>query len=186
MVERDERFAQESYWQARYDTHDATVENIATAGAHDWYMDYSLEPSSPLRTILQSCAPATQFPRVVDLGCGDSTLCREMARDGYFTVGTDVAASAGDAQHALFAGVPPFVHCRTSALPFGTASCDVLIDKGTLDALLCGGDDRRARELLAEASRCVREGGWFFSVTYAASGHPSNMGPPTHAYLQID
>ena len=87
---------------------------------------------------------------------------------------------------ALFAGVPPFVHCRTSALPFGTASCDVLIDKGTLDALLCGGDDRRARELLAEASRCVREGGWFFSVTYAASGHPSNMGPPTHAHLQID
>ena len=39
MVERDARFAQESYWQARYDTHDATVENIATAGAHDWYMD---------------------------------------------------------------------------------------------------------------------------------------------------
>ena len=46
MVERDARFAQESYWQARYDTHDPTVENIATAGAddttpyHDWYVAY--------------------------------------------------------------------------------------------------------------------------------------------------
>ena len=113
MVEQDARFAQESYWQARYDTHDATVENIATAGAddttpyHDWYMEYRLEPSSALRSILQSCAPATRFPRVLDLGCGDSTLCREMARDGYLAVGTDVAASAGAAQHALFAGAPP-------------------------------------------------------------------------------
>ena len=117
MVEQDARFAQESYWQARYDTHDATVENIATAGAddttpyHDWYMEYRLEPSSALRSILQSCAPATRFPRVLDLGCGDSTLCREMARDGYLAVGTDVAASAGAAQHALFAGVPPPLAC---------------------------------------------------------------------------
>ena len=70
-------------------------------------MEYCLEPPSPLRTILQSCAPAARFPRVLDLGCGDSTLCREMARDGYLAVGTDVAASAGAAQHALFAGVPP-------------------------------------------------------------------------------
>jgi len=171
MMERDARFAQESYWQSRYDTSDNTVVNIAHAadGAsfYDWYIEYRIKPSSPLRNVMQDCAPATQFPRVIDLGCGDSALCRELWRDSYMAVGIDIAASAGHAQRTLVGGVPSFVHCRVAALPLRANSFDVAMDKGTLDALLCCGDERGARELLAQVCRIVRDGGWFFSVTYA-------------------
>jgi len=47
------------------------------------------------------------------------------------------------------------------------ASFDVVIDKGTADALLCGsGADEQVRALVAEAARVLKPGGAFLLISY--------------------
>ena len=70
MVDRERRFADAAYWEARYDVHDGEP-NIAVGGVHDWYLDYS--PSSPLRNILLAYMPAETHPCVLDVGTDAST-----------------------------------------------------------------------------------------------------------------
>jgi len=164
-VPRESLYGEAAYWQARYDASDASVQNIG----HDWYEEYRVEPSSPLRNLLRAYAPVATSPRVVDIGCGDSQLCRQMSLDGYAVIGTDLARSAGAAQEGC-----SFVHCSAAAMPFARGSFDVAVDKGTMDAMLCAEDSEsgRARVLqwLRECLRVVRPGGCLVSVSYSHPG----------------
>ena len=153
-VEKLPEYATPAYWEARYDVTDAAVPNLADANEHrrayDWYLDYSALPSSsPLRNILRAAAPPTAHPRVLDVGCGDSALCVAMAVDGYAAVyGVDPSGSAMVAQRrlAMEAGAGAVASCAPVAqlrcdgrrLPFACRCFDAVIEKGTLDAMLCG------------------------------------------------
>ena len=68
----------------RYDDDNQTVQNPRELSSlsHDWYMEYTRDTASTLRRIITSCAPASDFPQTLDLGCGDSGLCSGMAADG--------------------------------------------------------------------------------------------------------
>jgi ubiquinone/menaquinone biosynthesis C-methylase UbiE len=44
---------------------------------------------------------------------------------------------------------------------------DCIIDKGTLDAILCGSDSaKNAGQMLSECQRVLKKGGFFFVITY--------------------
>jgi len=44
---------------------------------------------------------------------------------------------------------------------------DCIIDKGTLDAILCGSDsDKNSGQMLSECQRVLKKGGFFFVITY--------------------
>jgi len=50
---------------------------------------------------------------------------------------------------------------------FANASFDVIIDKGTLDAILCGTDSmKHSTSMLAEMHRVLKPGGTFFIISY--------------------
>ena len=168
-MQRYGRFGDPAYWEARYDPEATSVPNLAASAesTYDWYLDYCTKPSSPLRNILRAYAPPSTFPHVLDIGCGDSGLCREMSADGYGVVGSDIAASAGAAQPGV-----RFVHGSAEMLPFRSGGFDVAIEKGTIDAMLCsdgGGGKDAVLRLLAEASRVACDG-WLVCISYADPG----------------
>jgi len=52
-------------------------------------------------------------------------------------------------------------------LKFETGTFDLIIDKGTLDAILCGSDSaKNAGQMLTECSRTLKKGGLLFIITY--------------------
>lgn len=51
---------------------------------------------------------------------------------------------------------------------FPNASFAVVIDKGTVDSILCGADSHGIEDALSEVSRVLRPGGVFMCVTYGS------------------
>ena len=172
MIQREPLYGEAAYWEARYDPCDTSVINIGESSSgspssHDWYIEYTPDQFSVLRNIVLAHAPVKSFPCVIDVGCGDSSLCREMSRDNYLAVATDLARSAGVAQCGS-----SFVHCSAGSLPFAQHSFDIAVEKGTIDAMCCSKASGKGRadavSLLRECARVVRPGGWVFSVSYAS------------------
>ena len=58
------------------------------------------------------------------------------------------------------------------SLAFPSSSFECVLDKGTLDAILCGSDSsKHAQSMLAECQRVLRPGGCLLVITY---GQPSS------------
>ena len=58
------------------------------------------------------------------------------------------------------------------SLTFPSSSFDCVLDKGTLDAILCGSDSsKHAHSMLSECQRVLRPGGCLLCITY---GQPSS------------
>ena len=53
------------------------------------------------------------------------------------------------------------------AMSFPSSSFDAVLDKGTLDAILCGADsNRHATQMLEECQRVLKPSGSLFLITY--------------------
>jgi ubiquinone/menaquinone biosynthesis C-methylase UbiE len=60
-----------------------------------------------------------------------------------------------------------FIHMDTRKIGFDSASFDAAIDKGTLDAILCGeGSTANANKMLSESHRVLKYNGVFFVISY--------------------
>ena len=106
---------------------------------------------------------------VLDLGCGTSRLLCDMREAGYAgrLVGVDCAAAAlrsvkerSEACHVELVEAD-----ATTLAPFADATFDVVVDKGTVDALISG-DAAVATEACAAAGRVLKRGGRFVVVSH--------------------
>ena len=150
----EHRYATQRYWATRY----------AAVGAGDvfeWFL--SFEDLRPLLGFVK------RRSAVLDLGCGTSRLLCDMREAGYAgrLVGVDCAAAA------LRSVKGRSEACRvelveadaTTLAPFADATFDVVVDKGTVDALISG-DAAAATEACAAAGRVLKRGGRFVVVSH--------------------
>jgi len=112
---------------------------------------------------------------VLVAGCGNSRLTAEMWRDGFAPIANvDVSRTVIDqmsARHKDMRGVT-WQAMDATRLAFADASFDAVVDKGTLDSLLCGENSTAlGGRYLSEVSRVLRPGGVLFCVSY---GTPDN------------
>jgi RAT1-interacting protein len=134
--------------------------------------------------------PLTPFPshdkcRVLILGCGNSTFAGDMIQDGWKgpIANIDFSSVVIEQMKTIYDGEflknfncpkMEFVCADiTEGLPFEDKSFDLIICKGTFDAILCSsGSASNAKTVVAECSRVLANGhGVLFLVSY---GNPDS------------
>ncbi|XP_059311655.1 uncharacterized protein LOC132063214 isoform X1 [Lycium ferocissimum] len=145
------------YWDARY------VQE-AGSGSFDWYQRYSA-----LRPFVRHYVPTSS--RVLMVGCGNAVMSEDMVKDGYEEiVNVDISTVAIDMMRRKYEDVPQLKYLEMDVRDmsfFPDESFDAVIDKGTLDSLMCGTNAPIcAAQMLGEVSRLLKNGGVYMLITY--------------------
>lgn len=157
-------YGEAAYWDQRYQREPTCF---------DWYQGFSgLEP------VLKQHVPTTS--NILHVGAGTSQLQADMVqRGGYQSIlNTDISSVVVQHMQELHKSIPQLqyrIGDARSMPEFKNGAFDAVIDKGTLDAVLCGehaGDN--ATSMLDECSRVLRPGGVLMVVTY---GEPCSRLP---------
>lgn len=143
------------YWDARY---------INEAGFFDWYQRYSA-----LRPFLRRYIPTSS--RVLMVGCGNALMSEDMVKDGYEDImNIDISSIAIDMMRKKYADVPQLKYMQMDVRDmsfFPDESFDSVVDKGTLDSLMCGTTAPiSVSQMLGEVSRLLKPGGIYMLITY--------------------
>lgn len=124
----------------------------------------------------------------LDVGCGTSTICREMALHGYNNVvGIDIAATKLEFQRRQCQGLHDFARFQTmdaSELKFPDELFDCVFTKATLDIVasnyvyepMIDDDLDELKRILREIWRCLQPGGVWIVVSCYNSHSTDNVG----------
>jgi len=171
-------YGEKEYWEKRYSLQD---------DKYEWYLTWDILKKwllPELKVMEQSnndddanCEEMkqTELRRRKDLktlivGCGNSELSADMYVDGFTNLlSTDYSEVVVEKMKKKYAANPDILFevmdIRKMLLEDGVV--DVIVDKGTLDAVLCGNDSaKNANEMLMECSRMLKKGGLLLIVTY--------------------
>ncbi|XP_076945375.1 uncharacterized protein LOC143616430 [Bidens hawaiensis] len=148
------------YWDKRY-----AKESTAT---FDWYQKYeSLAP------IIHLYVPITTTTRrrILVVGCGNSAFSEGMSMDGYTDiVNIDISSVVVEEMQKKYSGSPHMKYIEMDVRDmkaFESSSFDAVIDKGTLDSLLCGHNSKEnAGKMLEEVERVLKKEGVYILITY--------------------
>lgn len=143
------------YWDARY---------VQEGGSFDWYQRYSA-----LRPFVRKYIPTSS--RVLMVGCGNAVMSEDMVKDGYGEImNIDISSVAIDMMRRKYEHIPQLKYMQMDVKDmsfFPDESFDSVIDKGTLDSLMCGSDAPiSAAQMLGEVSRLLKPGGIYMLITY--------------------
>lgn len=143
------------YWDARY---------VQEVGPFDWYQRYS-----SLRPLIRKYAPLSSPVLVV--GCGNAVMSEDMVKDGYEDImNIDISSVAISMMRKKYEDLPQLKYLQMDVRDMSTFpddSFDTVIDKGTLDSLMCGTDaPLSASQMLGEVSRVLKPGGIYMLITY--------------------
>ncbi|XP_006884140.1 PREDICTED: endothelin-converting enzyme 2 isoform X5 [Elephantulus edwardii] len=166
LPERNCGYREVQYWDQRY-------RNAADSAPYEWFGDFS-----SFRALLEP--ELRPGDRILVLGCGNSALSYDLYLGGFPDVtSVDYSSVVVAAMKIRYAHVPRLrwetMDVRT--LDFPSDSFDVVLEKGTLDALLTGEQDpwtvssegvHTVDQVLSEVSRVLVPGGRFISLTSAA------------------
>jgi len=154
----EDTFAEASYWDKRYQQEPQ---------AFEWYRGYA-----SLRPLLLKYLPP-QLP-ILQVGMGTSQIQYDMvAQDGYAHImSVDYSSVAVEQQQAAHAHIPQLKYAVADARRLGAAFPDAsyagVLDKGTLDALLCGESDvEDSARMVEEVWRVLEPGGVYLQITHS-------------------
>ncbi|KAG9457362.1 hypothetical protein H6P81_001870 [Aristolochia fimbriata] len=147
------------YWDSRY---------IHEAGSFDWYQRYTA-----LRPFIRMCCPISG--RVLMVGCGNAVISEDMVNDGYEEiVNIDISSVVIEMMKKKYENLPQLKYLQMDVRNmdiFPDKSFDCILDKGTLDSLMCGTNaPSSASQMLEEVNRILKPGGTYMLITY---GDPS-------------
>ncbi|GFR49716.1 hypothetical protein Agub_g11870, partial [Astrephomene gubernaculifera] len=151
------------YWDERYSREPA---------AFDWYQGFA-----GLYAILRHVFPMDS--RLLQVGVGSSRLQEEMVRAGWrYIVNIDYSKVVISHMSELHKGMEQlrYLVADVRNMPqFPDSSFDGVMDKGTLDAILCGErSGQHASAMIRECYRVLKPGASLMLVTY---GDPSSRLP---------
>ncbi|ORX49492.1 S-adenosyl-L-methionine-dependent methyltransferase [Hesseltinella vesiculosa] len=155
----------QEYWEERYKQEDLNT-------TFDWFKTYD-----ELKVLFDQHIP-NKDASILILGCGNSTLGEDMYRDGYKNItNIDYSKTVVDNMKDRCADMPEMTWLEMDIrdLKFDTESFDVVIDKGTMDALLTGVKDQwnpgeevvsEVKKEVDEVARVLKMGGLFLYITF--------------------
>ncbi|PKA54711.1 hypothetical protein AXF42_Ash000546 [Apostasia shenzhenica] len=157
-------YGEPSYWDHRY---------LQDPGPFDWYQKYkNLAPLFDLYI--------NRSHRVLLVGSGNSTLGEGMVSDGYQdVVNIDISSVVVEAMQKKYHDKPELKYIKMDVRymnAFESRSFDAVIDKGTLDSLMCGQNaQQNAKMMLEEVGRILKDNGVYILITYGDPSYRLNL-----------
>mmetsp|Transcript_21369 Transcript_21369/g.40699 ORF Transcript_21369/g.40699 Transcript_21369/m.40699 type:complete len:218 (-) Transcript_21369:164-817(-) len=151
---------------------DQFYEDFDMDGSFDWYgLDYT-----HIRDAVQQELPAANCrlqAKILHVGCGNSVFPEELWKDGFKDVtNVDVSEVVIDQcrqkhSHGELSAME-FKTMDATNLQYGDEVFDLIIDKGTVDALMCMGvsGSDKGRRMVKEAYRVCKAGGCLIVISY--------------------
>ena len=136
----DERFSQES-------------------GNFDWYADWEqLKPK-----LISYLTPSSL---ILNVGCGNSKLAHQMWKDNFKNIiNIDISGIVISKMKEQYPNLN-YIEMDATKMTFPNNKFDFVIDKGTLDAIMCGGDPNPPFDLINEMYRVTKFNGYCCFVTH--------------------
>ncbi|CAE7217585.1 EEF1AKNMT, partial [Symbiodinium pilosum] len=161
-------YQDEEYWERRYSTGDKGAHSdIIDDRGVGWLCPYA----GPVQETLNAITGGDRSKVILNIGCGLDQLSPDIYKDGYTNLlSSDISQYAISEMEKLTAAEMPmakwFVDDVTKmSLP--DESVDVVVDKGTLDAVLIQTEPfLSAARMLKEVQRVLKEGGIYFLITH--------------------
>lgn len=150
------------YWDKRYEKEEF---------AYDWYMSYGDIREYLLKDALEGMPPKENI-KVLIVGCGTSDVGINMVSDGFGNITcidySEVAIRKMSEKHKQTKGLTYKVG-DVRALDFQTNTFDLIIDKGTLDSILCGENGvENSNRMTDEIYRVLKPNGKLVEITYGS------------------
>jgi SAM-dependent methyltransferase len=149
-------YGKAEYWDERYKANDTTF---------DWFVSFDA-----LKEIILPYTTAKADCKVLVVGCGNSRLSPQLYDCGVQQViNIDISEVVIGQMRSRYREMDKMVWARMDAtrLDFPDASFDVVIDKGTIDSLLCGSNSfHNVYQMNRQISRVLKRGGKYISITY--------------------
>ena len=147
-------YASVKYWDKRY-----KVEKTN----YDWYMNWSF-----FQPLLDKYVKDKE--KLLVLGCGNSTLSAEIG-ENYFSkiISIDISKNVIENMKKQYHDKPKleweYMDCRKTT--FENETFDVVIDKGTIDALCCSTNSlANVSNTSEDMFRILKPGGYFIVITF--------------------
>jgi SAM-dependent methyltransferase len=172
-------YREEDYWENRYTQSIADKEET-----HDWLLPYSR--IKPLFLEAVAAIGGCHFdgfssPRILVLGCGNSTLSESLYDEGYTQItNVDYSQTVIDLMRRRNACDRPLMQWLRADFrhmsEVQSGGFDLVIDKGSLDAVFCDGGSlwKPSDRVIKDASMCVDEvlrvlvpGAVFLGISFA-------------------
>ncbi|KAA6377030.1 MAG: putative protein kinase domain protein [Streblomastix strix] len=151
------QYGKVEYWEERYKT---------DRQAFDWFQRYD-----GLKALINEFIPKDK--NILQVGVGTSRLQEDMYDDGYKTIlSIDNSKNAIELLKKRIEDRKGLQYEVFNALELenkGDAVFDAVIDKGTLDSLLCGeGSHINVEKMLVGISKVLKRGGVFIEISYGS------------------
>ncbi|XP_043707914.1 EEF1A lysine methyltransferase 4 [Telopea speciosissima] len=150
-------YGEPSYWDNRY---------AQDTGPFDWYQKYpSLAPLLHMYV--------RRDHRILVVGCGNAVFSEGMVDDGFRdVVNIDISSVVIEAMQKKYQDRPELKYIKMDVRDMGdfeSGYFDAVIDKGTLDSLMCGHNSQQnATKMLEEVGRVLKNKGVYILITYGA------------------
>ena len=154
-------YGDKRYWEERYDEQSGTT--------FDWLEDYE-----SIKPIIDNLGVKKES-RILNVGCGNSEFSEKMFDEGYnHNYNIDICQNVIDfmkSRNKDRKGLH-FDVMDVCDMAYKDETFDLVIDKSTIDALLCGDHSFMiVAKMLKEISRVLKTGGYYIIISY---GKPEN------------
>ena len=147
-------YGKSDYWDERYKANDTTF---------DWFVSFE-----PLKDLIQSIARHDH--KILVVGSGNSRLSPQLYENGYHSItNIDISEVVIHQMKTRYKELDRMEWLKMDAMKmeFPDSTFDVVIDKGTVDSLLCGNNSfHNVYQMNKNVARVLKRGGRYIVVTY--------------------
>ena len=143
-------YSKKSFWNERFQISDTYF---------DWYADWE-QLEKYFKTIL------TEESKILMVGCGNSKMSSQMYDSNYKNIiNIDISDVVISKMQKQFPNMK-WMEMDATKMDFEDNTFDCSIDKGTLDAIMCGNDPSPPAKLIREMHRVTKKGGHYCIITH--------------------
>ena len=150
--ENKNNYSDKSYWDSRF--------SASSSSDFDWYADWN--------QLKSHFSFLTKSDKILIVGCGNSKLSIQMYEDNYKDIlNIDISSVVIKQMSEKYPHLK-FEEMDATDMSYISGTFDCVIDKGTLDAVMCSGQSMPAVNLIREMHRVTKLNKNFCIVTYGA------------------